>query len=239
MIPMEEDIGLEKTMRLLPHDDNNGGFYVALLERTAEIVEENRVSNTTEHIPPLASHLSIDPFISMSTTEGSSEIFAKFAEFYGLDSSFPWDCLFSRGGRQIYFVSAGLRDVLVEKLSIVIAGVRMFEENKRFHGSCCFRLAQEGIYTLYPYLGRRVLILEPSDMMRWLRYGTEGIVDVTKMDPPFTHVAFDEDWAQGSIVVATSHPFLVVAEKGARSLRPFVNREELKELVRHLECLLS
>jgi hypothetical protein len=51
-------IGIDKTIRIMPHDQNTGGFYIALFRKNKDIVLNNlRKNKEDEEIPNLESNI--------------------------------------------------------------------------------------------------------------------------------------------------------------------------------------
>jgi hypothetical protein len=43
-----KELGMEKVMRLLPHDQDSGGFFVALFKKVRDVGEEKRAQGTNQ-----------------------------------------------------------------------------------------------------------------------------------------------------------------------------------------------
>ncbi|XP_065440263.1 RNA cytosine C(5)-methyltransferase NSUN2 isoform X10 [Chrysemys picta bellii] len=103
-----------------------------------------------------------DPFVFLSEDD---PLFPPIQKFYALDPSFPKMNLLTRTQegkkRQLYMVSKELRNVLLnnsERMKVINTGIKVWSRNsdgEQF--GCAFRLAQEGIYTLYPFINARII----------------------------------------------------------------------------------
>ncbi|KAI9197252.1 cytosine(34)-C(5)-methyltransferase [Polychytrium aggregatum] len=102
-----------------------------------------------------------DPFVFL--TPDHTDI-VSCGNFYGLDANFPRDRFVVRSEtaqhRTIYFVSQSVKNILKaynsSRLEIVNSGVRMFSRNVGDGGIACpYRLNNEGLYILDPYLNNR------------------------------------------------------------------------------------
>lgn len=93
----------------------------------------------------------------------------RLTDFFGLGPQFPSDQLFTSSdtGNKIYFVSAAVRQLLAAdgkgQLHTVHAGVKMFEKNPTKNETFDYRLRQEGVAYLLPWLTKRMLKLDLVD----------------------------------------------------------------------------
>ncbi|KAM4705052.1 RNA cytosine C(5)-methyltransferase NSUN2 [Rhinophrynus dorsalis] len=110
-----------------------------------------------------------DPFVFLSEDD---PIFPPIQKFYGLDPSFPKKNLLTRTQegkkRQLYMVSKELRNVLLhnsEKMKVINTGIKVLcRNNDGEQYGCAYRLAQEGIYTLYPFISSRIVTVSLEDI---------------------------------------------------------------------------
>jgi len=101
--------------------------------------------------------------------------------FYGIPESFPLrQQLVTRSGepdrpKRLSFVSAAVRDVLAadedEKLKVMMTGVKVFErqESKELKLRCNYRIAQEGMPCVLPYLSKQVIRASLGTFLRLLK----------------------------------------------------------------------
>lgn len=114
------------------------------------------------------------PFIFLS--EEDANIMA-IKEFYGLDPSFPsnqW-VVRSEGGnhRTIYFISESVKSILnaedSHRILVVNTGVKMFYRNEGDGNvRCVYRLVNDGLNTLVPYLSKKRKVNVKFDDIRVL-----------------------------------------------------------------------
>lgn len=70
--------------------------------------------------------------------------------------------------RQLYIVSKELRNVLLnnsERMKVINTGIKVWcwnNSDEKF--DCAFQLAQEGIYTLYPFINSRMITVSMEDV---------------------------------------------------------------------------
>ncbi|XP_055965027.1 RNA cytosine C(5)-methyltransferase NSUN2 isoform X1 [Sorex fumeus] len=110
-----------------------------------------------------------DPFVFIPEDD---PLFPPIQKFYALDPSFPRMNLLTRTTegkkRQLYMVSKELRNVLLnnsEKMKVINTGIKVWcRNNSGEEFDCAFRLAQEGIYTLYPFINSRIINVSIEDV---------------------------------------------------------------------------
>uniref|UniRef100_A0A8C5RAV3 tRNA (cytosine(34)-C(5))-methyltransferase n=1 Tax=Laticauda laticaudata TaxID=8630 RepID=A0A8C5RAV3_LATLA len=175
-----------------------------------------------------------DPFVFLPEED---PLFPPIQNFYALDPSFPKMNLLTRTQegkkRQVYMVSKEIRDVLLnnsEKLKVINTGIKVWCRNNDGDG-CAFRLAQEGIYTLHPFISARTI-----------KAGIEDIKILLTEENPFLSRFSNESRSQlngmamGSIVLKyepdqskqDTHQcsVLLCGWLGKTSLRAFVPKNE-------------
>ncbi|XP_045913860.1 RNA cytosine C(5)-methyltransferase NSUN2 isoform X2 [Micropterus dolomieu] len=293
---------LERCMRILPHHQNTGGFFVAVLVKKAPMpwnkrypklrrdvpsisaaqpegspeastpadtaVEEGEGGGPEGKIdgdaeeeapkgaslaqetsakqdgvcgPPASKKMRLfgykeDPFVFLTEDD---PVFTTIQSFYDLSSNFPKLNVLTRTHegkkRHLYMVSKELRNVLLnnsERMKVVNTGVKVWSRNSDGEEfGCAFRLAQEGIYTLQPYIRSRII-----------RVSVEDIKVLLTQENPFLSKLEDDAHAQakkmvmGSIVLKyipnpnnpsePQCPIQLCGWRGKTSIRAFVPRNE-------------
>uniref|UniRef100_A0A671LBG9 tRNA (cytosine(34)-C(5))-methyltransferase n=1 Tax=Sinocyclocheilus anshuiensis TaxID=1608454 RepID=A0A671LBG9_9TELE len=263
---------LERCMRILPHHQNTGGFFVAVLVKKAPMPWNRRYPKSPTDVPPCALldgvcycsfssvtvlHIDMkcsvcssppppkkmklfgfkeDPFVFLTEDD---PIFPSIQAFYDLSPDFPKLNVLTRTHegkkRQLYMVSKELRNVLLnnsERMKVINTGVKVWSRNtdgEQF--GCAFRLAQEGIYTLCPYIRARIINICVEDVKVLLT-----------QENPFLRKLGDDAHNQakklgmGSIVLrylpdpkdldAPQCPIDLCGWRGKTSIRAFVPRNE-------------
>ncbi|NWJ07792.1 NSUN2 methyltransferase, partial [Crypturellus undulatus] len=300
MFPIKEEqklkaMNLERCLRILPHHQNTGGFFVAVLikkspmpwnkrqpkinqklpqrtedtvetaanldEGTENITEEPALADSEESKkmqnlpkpdteqskkegvcgPPPSKKMKLfgfkeDPFVFLPEDD---PLFLPIQKFYALDPSFPKMNLLTRTQegkkRQLYMVSKELRNVLLnnsERMKVINTGIKVWSRNsdgEQF--GCAFRLAQEGIYTLYPFIHARIINVCIEDVK----------ILLTQENPFLSKFSSEtqkkvKDMAMGSIVLkydpdpekpdSLQCPIVLCGWQGKTSLRAFVPKNE-------------
>ncbi|XP_036596036.1 RNA cytosine C(5)-methyltransferase NSUN2 isoform X2 [Trichosurus vulpecula] len=177
-----------------------------------------------------------DPFVFIPEDD---PLFPPIQNFYALAPSFPKMNLLTRTQegkkRQLYMVSKELRNVLLnnsERMKVINTGIKVWSRNndgEQF--GCAFRLAQEGIYTLYPFINSRIIIVCIEDIK----------ILLTQENPFFSKFSSEthrqaKDMAKGSIVLkyepdaqkpdTLQCPIVLCGWRGKTSIRAFVPKNE-------------
>uniref|UniRef100_A0A674P4H0 tRNA (cytosine(34)-C(5))-methyltransferase n=1 Tax=Takifugu rubripes TaxID=31033 RepID=A0A674P4H0_TAKRU len=249
---------LERCMRILPHHQNTGGFFVAVLVKKAPMPWNKRYPKVFPHPFPLPPSAPLplsskkmrlfgykeDPFVFLTEED---PVFTTIQSFYDLSPDFPKLNVLTRTHegkkRHLYMVSKELRNVLLnnsERIKVINTGVKVWSRNSDGEEfGCAFRLAQEGIYTLQPYIRSRII-----------RVSVEDIKVLLTQENPFLSKLQDDAHAQakkicmGSIVLKyipnpdnpaePQCPIQLCGWRGKTSIRAFVPRNERFHYLRML-----
>ncbi|OXB53620.1 hypothetical protein ASZ78_000101 [Callipepla squamata] len=268
MFPIKEEeklkaMNLERCLRILPHHQNTGGFFVAVLIKKSPMPWNKRQPKVHHKLPERTGDSEVTAANADDGSEGTTEktTLAEDEEskkiqeqqnsdteqskkgvcgkFYALDPSFPKMNLLTRTQegkkRQLYMVSKELRNVLLnnsEKMKVINTGIKVWSRNsdgEQF--GCAFRLAQEGIYTLYPFIHARIINVCIEDVK----------ILLTQENPFLSKFSSEtqrkvKDMAMGSIVLKYEPdpekpddlqcPIVLCGWQGKTSLRAFVPKNE-------------
>ncbi|KAJ6649119.1 tRNA (cytosine(34)-C(5))-methyltransferase [Pseudolycoriella hygida] len=174
--PSPEDASkynLEKCIRILPHFQNTGGFFVASIvkksylpwekeakkqeasksdEQTEQTSTESEKSNSTEPQRKkrrLFHGYKEDPYVFLTPEDLA---WSQLKNFYKLSDEFNPLCLLTRSvsekKKNIYFCSEQIRDLLLcneSSVKIINTGVKTFVRCDNRNMECPFRLANEGL----------------------------------------------------------------------------------------------
>uniref|UniRef100_A0A8C6S777 tRNA (cytosine(34)-C(5))-methyltransferase n=1 Tax=Neogobius melanostomus TaxID=47308 RepID=A0A8C6S777_9GOBI len=279
------DMHLERCMRILPHHQNTGGFFVAVLLKKAPMPWNKRYpkvicqkktyqtfcfSSLTISLccsaeegaavaqgtvtqqdgvcgPPPNKKMKLfgykeDPFVFLTEED---PVFTTIQSFYDLSPDFPKLNVLTRTHdgkkRHLYMVSKELRNVLLnnsERMKVINTGVKVWSRNSDGEEfGCAFRLAQEGIYTLQPYIRSRMITVSVEDIKVLLT-----------QENPYLSKLQDDAHAQakkiGIIVlkyipnpnnpIDPQCPIQLCGWRGKTSIRAFVPRNERLHYLRML-----
>ena len=175
---LAEEEHIDRCVRVLPHDQNTGGFFVAILRKVGELGAKKTVEEKKELSPPKEDvkalgkpgekevKMRVAQFERVDVKDPETE-FIKI--FFGLDN-FPMHLLYTIQGnmKTVILVTEAVNEFLelvakqgAKDSSVVITnmGVKCFERCKsQYKGSAClFRIIQGGAKYLLPFMTKRVV----------------------------------------------------------------------------------
>eukprot|EP00045_Choanoeca_perplexa_P011944 m.128322 g.128322 ORF g.128322 m.128322 type:complete len:774 (-) comp15824_c0_seq8:34-2355(-) len=198
--PTEEEVAafhLDRCLRLVPHSQDTGGFFVAVLRKVikdpvpaplpkaaakpAEATDESQAAAPVAEAPVTKKKsrriYNEEPYILMYKGEHHKPLVELLSDFYGLAPEFPWKLMMARGSgerqRNLYVISELSRQILERNedrdIKIINMGVKVFTRTDSTSNTCAYRLCQSGIDVLLPYMTKRVLKASPADVFKILR----------------------------------------------------------------------
>lgn len=200
----DEEYNLEHCMRVYPHQQDTGGFFIAVLEKDAnseskrvkvsepsqtEPEQEVKSSETSKPMKlPRDVPQSDEPFHFL---DPHHEVVEKCWKFYGISDDFPRDTLVVRNQtgepvRTIYYVAPSVRPIIennTSKIKFVHSGIKLFNQQKG-DGPCNWRVQSEGLPMLYPFAQKRVVRTRDIDTLRWLCVEEFPRLDLVKHQDP-------------------------------------------------------
>ncbi|XP_076016043.1 RNA cytosine C(5)-methyltransferase NSUN2 [Genypterus blacodes] len=185
-----------------------------------------------------------DPFVFLTAED---PVFTTIQSFYDLSPDFPKLNVLTRTHdgkkRNLYMVSKELRNVMLhnsERMKVINTGVKVWSRNNDGEEfGCAFRLAQEGIYSLQPYIRSRMISVSVEDIKVLL---TQENPFLSKLQEEAHNQA--KKIAMGSIVLKyvpnpknvtePQCPIQLCGWRGKTSIRAFVSRNERFHYLRML-----
>ncbi|KAG9508586.1 RNA cytosine-C(5)-methyltransferase NSUN2 [Fragariocoptes setiger] len=194
-------LNLNRCIRLLPHLQNTGGFFVAVFRKLTEKmpweqekvktseIEQQQSSQERKHPPKKIRMQGFkeDPFIFLSK---DNEDWCRIKHAFGIDDLFPVDQLLHRCSegkmRNIYLISRagkqfieanGDRDLVVK---IINCGQRLFSRADK-KSDAGYRMCQDGVNILLPYIKKELCVdCNRTDLTRLLLIRHSGINNFTE-----------------------------------------------------------
>ncbi|XP_059469465.1 tRNA (cytosine(34)-C(5))-methyltransferase [Neocloeon triangulifer] len=185
--PSEEaakGLHLERCLRILPHLQNTGGFFVAVLEKhkplpweSATRVTENPEPAEVKQEEPAKKKRKIfgfkeDPFFYLADDD---ETWPSIKDYYKIDSNLFPSVLLSRTlegkKKNIYMTNEAVREIVSqnqEKLKIINTGIKVFARCSNLEMKCEYRLAQEGLPSIQALIQDRIVHVGREDMVKLL-----------------------------------------------------------------------
>ncbi|XP_012271383.1 tRNA (cytosine(34)-C(5))-methyltransferase [Orussus abietinus] len=271
---------LERSMRILPHHQDTGGFFIAVLEKIMPLpwekessivdvkpnkslegdekeelnleeeaeaeIEKRKESQDgkrpliDENKPRRKRKRMIgyreDPFVFFK--DDKEDVWPSIKDFYEIQDDLDPRCLLVRchegKKKNIYFTSQAIRDIVLlneSKVKIINTGVKTFVRCDNKNMKCAFRLAQEGMHSIFHYIGdSRKVRISREDLVMLLQSSDP------QTPPEIVHLSVGtqnllKDVAIGSCILLyneekTSSPyplnFELVGWRGTMSLRAYV-----------------
>jgi tRNA (cytosine34-C5)-methyltransferase len=188
---------LEKCVRILPHMQDTGGFFVAVLEKHSPLPwessgrskEEQKVpkEETTEsQIAENGEDNSGSPAKKKRKVFGYKEdpfcffteddpLWPHIRDYYKISPDFSASLLLTRcqegKKKNIYMTSKSVRDIVIhnqDKIKLINTGVKVFVRCDNKEMKCDFRIAQEGLPIIWPVISGRIVTVASEDMINLL-----------------------------------------------------------------------
>uniref|UniRef100_A0A914XV54 tRNA (cytosine(34)-C(5))-methyltransferase n=1 Tax=Panagrolaimus superbus TaxID=310955 RepID=A0A914XV54_9BILA len=227
---------LERGFRILPHQQNSGGFYVAVLEKTEAFDSDIKVWKPSFFGPPDRKRkrrmVREDPFNFLNEKE-SEDVRTDLQEHYGIQPNFSYDNMLIRSAetekkKVIYFTNDNLRRFMKyneTRFKIVNAGVGVLRRCDKVSVSK-YRLMQDGLPHMTPYISKRIVSVGIEDAIKILEGSNDNhFVTLNELSDPGELKTLP----CGSVVLKLSNGDFqkgIVCWLGAHTVTAFITREE-------------
>lgn len=262
-----EKYNLQNCIRVLPHHNNTGGFFVAVLEKRKLLPWEKAVDDKAQESkerkeqekdecverapkkPRIMQGFKEDPFKFFQPEE---EIFKTFKNFFELSDDFDSTCLFTRcieesKRKNIYFASPEVRDILQRnehRLKIINSGVKTFTRCDRRIVDCPYRLSNEGLVSIEHFIGRqRRIVIKKDDLVKLLNHlNPADALYVTELSEEMQ--TEHKNKISGSCILEykdEEHGFelFITGWRGTTSVRAYIDVNDSIHILRLLDADLS
>lgn len=196
--PTEEEaktFNLDRCVRVYPHLQNTGGFFITVFEKRAKEVDSaKRAATPAESEQPEQKKAKVEtttdvkavpakkktprganeePFVFL---DPANEQLQKCWSFYDVDESFPRDTELVRNAtgeacRVIYYVNPSIAKILRiqnQKLKLIHAGIKIFSAQRNDSGACAWRAQNESLPLLRKHLGPARQLTTNMDVLKVL-----------------------------------------------------------------------
>ncbi|XP_064100308.1 tRNA (cytosine(34)-C(5))-methyltransferase-like isoform X1 [Macrobrachium nipponense] len=245
-----EKLSLHKCIRILPHHQDTGGFFVALLEKVKPLPGEKVYIESDQPVDKSASAASTqrirqppkkkrrqgfkeEPYYYFEEDE---VVWPGIDSFYGIRKDVDPGLFLTRTKegkkRNLYFTNSLVKDIVQmnqDFIKIINTGVKVLVRSDNRGATCDFRLAQDGSEVLLPLITKRKITVTHSDLVSLL------LNDDMEM-PPETVTMDQKTQEQCSELCTGAVAFLYQADdsvtikfvgwKGKKSLRAYVAKND-------------
>lgn len=261
--PEYAEMGLDRCIRVLPHDQNSGGFFIVLLEKVAELGSEKTRGHRKRPTESVQEEVEADEFVAQppqkkgrfknadeepfSYLPMDSPIVKSIVDFFGLNTEILNQGAFlvrsnKENPKNLYFVSdpiAKLVDGDNEKFRVINTGIKCFEmyDSKNLGFECRYRQTMDALATMLPIMSKRVFNATAADLIALL-----------SCEDSISNETLSEGLAKQLESVSTGSCVFVLPEDNGKVAIPvwstkniskaFVARPDRPKLLAHLNKLI-
>lgn len=183
-----------------------------------------------------------EPFIFL---DKDNEQLAKCWPFYDIAEGFPRDSALVRNAtgealRTIYYVSPIIKEILTmteQKLKIIHAGIKLFVSQRNDSGNCPWRVQNESLHTLQPFLGEARRVSCNLKLLEHLfQEAFPRLSDIKELgiDPEFSTRM--DDMSEGCVFLTVKREgdledLFLPLWKGKANVNLMVNKQDTHELL--------
>ncbi|KNH08354.1 hypothetical protein XU18_1119 [Perkinsela sp. CCAP 1560/4] len=190
-----QNIAIKNSIRILPHFQNTGGFFIAVIQRAPQGDGNETSRRVKAHKKP--------HFIEIAPR--NKEILEKRL---GLCSTFPWETLLQRpdeGKRLKVFRMVREAAAFIARnpsLNYQHVGMKVFEI--RLDGSDSVTVYHEGVDIIKPYLpAEKIIQMQPSEVHRMLSTPSSSVKDISEQDLLYDKLENVRDFFMASTITAS------------------------------------
>ncbi|KAG7169438.1 tRNA (cytosine(34)-C(5))-methyltransferase-like [Homarus americanus] len=233
-----EKLDLHKCVRILPHHQDTGGFFVAVLEKVKALpgekiyfekdqpVDQNQLATNTQRIrqPPKKKRrqgFKEEPYYYFEEDE---VVWPGIDAFYGVRKEVGAGLFLSRTKegkkRNIYFTNSLIKDIIIN------TGVKVLVRSDNKGAPCDFRLAQDGSQVLLPLITNRKISVTGNDLVIMLQNDDmEMPPEIVTLDPT-TQEQCAGTGAIAFLYKGNDMTIELVGWKGNKSVRAYVAKND-------------
>lgn len=252
-----EQFELQNCIRVYPHLQNTGGFFITVLEKLdpegsteegpavkkAKIEPTEAATEAPKKKEKLPRDSNEEPFNFLDPKNPELE---KCWPFYGFKEDFPKDCTLVRNAtgeplRTIYYVSPIVKEILTieeQKLKLIHAGIKLFVAQRNDSGSCPWRVQNEALTTINRYLSDKRKVscnLKLLELLFQEAFPKVNYIKELNIDPEFSNKL--EDFEEGCVFLTVKRDgeeledLFLPLWKGKTNVNLMVNKKDTQELL--------
>lgn len=169
-----EKFHLEYTMRVLPHDQNTGGFFVAVLQKVKDINNDENKIKKERILTNKGKTNQNDSYHELDETF-KKELFS----FFGMKENLLTNRFYSKAEtiekekqpKKIYYCAKSVSEIIEsnqedKKWKVLTMGIRLFEFTRGEY-DCPYRITQEGLDVLVDQISKdRIIEIEKKEFLQ-------------------------------------------------------------------------
>ncbi|XP_042892490.1 tRNA (cytosine(34)-C(5))-methyltransferase-like isoform X2 [Penaeus japonicus] len=251
-----EKLNLRRCIRIMPHQQDTGGFFVAVLEKVKPLpgekvykpsdqTEQKDEAHKTQRIkePPKKKRRQGFKEAPYYYFEDDEAVWPGINDFYAIREEIGPGLFLSRTKegkkRNLYFTNSLVKDIVnlnQEDIKIINTGVKVLVRSDNKGTPCDFRLAQDGSAVLLPLITKRKITVTKEDLVIMLQNDDmEMPPEITTLDPKTQEQC--TELCTGAIAFLFKDEDLtieLVGWKGNRSVRAYVAKHDRLHYLRLL-----
>lgn len=171
-----KNYGLEKCIRLFPHDSDTSGFFITVLRKIAETtLDEKQAKNK-----PITKEK------DAKFVKDNFDVSQWLKDYYGIVDNFPMEQLVTTTdlAKKISYVSKGVLNVLNSdkrnRFKVINFGVKLFSLNKKKVDQeyCQYRICQDGLQYILPFVTKRIFFCHENLFVKLLKLSEMKITEI-------------------------------------------------------------
>ncbi|CCE64226.1 hypothetical protein TPHA_0H00150 [Tetrapisispora phaffii CBS 4417] len=250
--PTEEEVSkfnLDRCMRVYPHQQNTGGFFITMFEKVVDNKETDKPKRETKkqcieavgskNTPKKVLQKNEEPVMFLPSDHS---VLKQCAKFYGIGDAFNMDSCLVRNtngepSKTIYYVSPSLKQVIQHndhKLKIIYTGAKIFV-CQRSDVECSWKIQSESLSYLKHHMKSDRILKSSMLLFKFLLGHPQTTMDEIKMSNVDPNFARAETLSSGCIFVDVSRDnsekLILPLWKGIKSINLMVRKEDIQEML--------
>ncbi|KAG0717124.1 tRNA (cytosine(34)-C(5))-methyltransferase [Chionoecetes opilio] len=245
----KEKLNLKRCIRILPHHQDTGGFFVAVLEKTKPLPGEKVYKAADQGENPTSGDTATqkirqppkkkrrqgfreEPYYYFEKDE---VVWPGIESFYKMQEDVDSGLFLTRTKegkkRNIYYTNSCIKDVVAQNqdhIKIINTGVKVLVRSDNKGSPCDFRLAQDGARVLLPLITKRKICVTKNDLVTMLQNDDmEMPPEIVSLDPKTQEQCADHCTGASAFLYEDDGMKIdLVGWKGNKSVRAYVAKND-------------
>ena len=207
-LSVAQELNLDRCIRVLPHHQNTGGFFIAVIRKKSKISEtsiDSNLNTTNEKLaqapekqnsmkaPPAKRQKHMfeeNPFKFIDTNNQLLTDWSKIKEFFQISDDFPLNQMMTRNRKDenvknVYFVSHQIRELTINNLDrfkFINMGVPIFSKAEiKDASNIDLRICQESLDVILKYFKKRIVYIKTyNDLIKILSQSMPSLNELSE-----------------------------------------------------------